>query len=399
MSNLLAVSTVLLALPAQDSSAVRIIRSPVPPAERQVSLVNTPPRFRLDGSEAGDDPFHRIPSPGGILALEGGFVVANSGAQQLRFFDGSGTWVTTAGRSGEGPGEFRLLSWMGLKTPDSLVTYDSRRRVVGIWTPDGHFMREAAAMLPADLPSGPTRGFVPPHAEGVTSNGSIVYLGTVSLAPGSGILRARTPIMRVRPESSRADTVTSVWVVDYQSVELPASPMIGFGRHVSTAIAGEQVSITEGDQFTIETYAMDGRHLRSIRVDRSPRRVTAADRELYLSTRPGSKPPFREIFPGYDALWLDRVGRLWALVFQPPTESTAIWDVFDQQGELLGSLEVPGSLRPQAADARFVYGVRTDEDGVQSVECYDLPEIFRTEGKRDGYTGAGRNAAGTPSIS
>jgi len=86
-------------------------------------------------------------------------------------------------------------------------------------------------------------GVVPPVAQAIASDGSVVFVGGVNLVPGSGILRARGGIMRLDPSSLRADTIAAAWIVDYHSVELPTSPIIasrGTSVSPSRAIAFHQ---------------------------------------------------------------------------------------------------------------------------------------------------------------
>jgi hypothetical protein len=185
--------------------------------------------------------------------------------------------------------------------------------------------------------------------------------------------------MRWNPATSRADTVTAAWIVDYHEVEPPVSPMIAFPRHVSVAVDGDRLFMTEGGDYRIEMFGLDGRHLRTMTVDRPLRAVTDEHKQAYQSTRPESKAPFRETLPAYETLWHDLAGRLWAAYFVAPTDTTVRWDVFAAGGELVGTLEVASTLALQASDGTRVYGVRTDDDGVQRVEGYQLPGALRDQ--------------------
>ena len=59
----------------------------------------------------------------GVVRLsDGRIVVADRGSGDLRFYDSAGDFLFRAGSSGEGPGEFRRLAWVGRLPGDSLVT-------------------------------------------------------------------------------------------------------------------------------------------------------------------------------------------------------------------------------------------------------------------------------------
>jgi hypothetical protein len=55
-------------------------------------------------------------------------VVANSGTQELRYFNGQGEFIGQAGGRGEGPGEFKFLREVYALSPDSLIAFE------GSWT-------------------------------------------------------------------------------------------------------------------------------------------------------------------------------------------------------------------------------------------------------------------------
>ncbi len=366
---------------ARDSAGVRIVENAPSTAGRDLSL-GPAPRFRLDGSESGREPFFRVPTKGIALVGSHGFVVANAGAYELRFYGTDGALRVAGGRSGQGPGEFGFLSWIGTLTPDSVLAYDTRRRVLSIWTSSGVVAREVVlASLPAARPSGAFVAFTAPTLQAVLRDGSVVYISSAGLKAGSGIQQAHGAIMRFDPVTTRADTVVQAMIADYVAPAPPARRVTAFGRHISLAVSGDHVSITEGGEYRIESFTAEGRLVRSVRVKRAARRVTTADREAFLRAQSGDPVPeatFPERLPAYDELWHDGDGHLWAAIFRAPTDATARWDVFDRQGVLLCTLAVPRDLRLQAADARHVYGVRVDSDGVQYVESYQLPAKLRT---------------------
>ncbi|HEX6313668.1 MAG TPA: hypothetical protein VFZ73_02370, partial [Gemmatimonadaceae bacterium] len=61
----------------------------------------------------------------GVARLSSGHVaVANRGTNDIRIFDDRGRHVTTFGRTGDGPGEFRRLEWIG-RSGDTAWFFDS----------------------------------------------------------------------------------------------------------------------------------------------------------------------------------------------------------------------------------------------------------------------------------
>src|SRR5688572_12056606 len=71
-------------------------------------------------------PATQIESIMGVGRLwDGGIVIANrGGTNDIRIFDARVSHVATFGRTGEGPGEFRRIEWMG-QAGDPAWIYDS----------------------------------------------------------------------------------------------------------------------------------------------------------------------------------------------------------------------------------------------------------------------------------
>ena len=77
-----------------------------------------------------------------------------------------------------------------------------------------------------------------------------------------------------------------------------------------------------------------------------------------------AQPPVAEILSMHDgSLWLRRE------VVDPETTD---WLILDRQGEALGQLSVPSSLRPLWADTRVMWAVDTDEIGVQWLKRFEF---------------------------
>lgn len=283
-----------------DSAGVRIIEQA---PSRRVSLVGAQPVLQLDGSEGGRDPFFHL---NGIVAVADGFVVANSGANELRFYTRDGLLKAQGGKRGRGPGEFGILSWAQRMTRDSLAAWDPMARRLSIWHGAGTHVRDITLVLNRDRPPAGTVAFVPSTAVGILGDGAMLVLGSTGFeASGDEPKRARSALLRYEPGSARVDTLVLVAAIDYQPTT-PGSPTreVAFPRMLRWAIGTRGVDVTEGDNYRIERYSPAGEHLRSIRVSRPLTTVSAANREAWLAdnTRPdasqaASDPVFTNVFP------------------------------------------------------------------------------------------------------
>jgi len=75
------------------------------------------------------------------LLPDGGVVVLDAGAFELRFFDASGQLVASAGGYGEGPGEFTGPHGVEV-IGNSVVSWDYARGTIAYWSTDGDFLHE-----------------------------------------------------------------------------------------------------------------------------------------------------------------------------------------------------------------------------------------------------------------
>lgn len=97
-----------------------------------------------EGDEAYQ--FHRV--AGSVRLGSGGILVLNTGSQQLRLFDETGTYVRAIGREGEGPGEFRDPTRIRTLAPDSIVVWDRELRRISFFDARGEFLG-ARRLLPS----------------------------------------------------------------------------------------------------------------------------------------------------------------------------------------------------------------------------------------------------------
>src|SRR5688572_6620169 len=84
---------------------------------------------------------------------DGHFVVADGGSRELLVFDQDGQLVTRAGGEGEGPGEFRDLTFVSVGPADSLFAYDGRARALSVFDRRGQFNRSLSLRAAAGIGS------------------------------------------------------------------------------------------------------------------------------------------------------------------------------------------------------------------------------------------------------
>ncbi len=96
----------------RDSAGVRIVESVAPQWTPETAWrLSQEPVTHIGGME-GDPNQELFRVRGAIRLTNGNIVVANAGTSELRFFRADGSYLRSAGGDGDGPGEFRVVSWV-----------------------------------------------------------------------------------------------------------------------------------------------------------------------------------------------------------------------------------------------------------------------------------------------
>ena len=80
------------------------------------------------GIADGDSSYQFFQASAGLRLEDGTIVVANTGTNELRFYDADGRFLRTVGRLGGGPGEFQGLTSVYSLNRDTLTTLDRAMR-------------------------------------------------------------------------------------------------------------------------------------------------------------------------------------------------------------------------------------------------------------------------------
>jgi len=81
------------------------------------------------GVVEGDEDYELDAATSSVRLSNGTIVVANTGSQELWFFDGEGQLITKSGGRGGGPGEFQYLRRVYRHSGDSVMAFDGVRQV------------------------------------------------------------------------------------------------------------------------------------------------------------------------------------------------------------------------------------------------------------------------------
>lgn len=380
-----------------DTTVVRTVSGSVWGAE--ATLAPELSIGELDGAEE-----YLFGSVHSIAVDAGGRVFVMDGqAGDIRVFDSEGTYLETAARRGEGPGELRNASSVAVLPDGRVLAHEAGEMLVKVVGPEPgdreHWTYPAGAIV---IPVKPLRidrsGRVLVPAAGTTPEGDFVqYLyvmdsdGEVldSLAPPAGDFEPPSVEVRLRmPVAGRSTAPVAVPLTARRYWTMHPG-----GRFLSGVSTDYRIDLERDDGVLriekayepVPTSEAEREHHRE-RTARSLRR-TQPGWSWNGPPVPDDKPPFRGLVAGRD-------GRIWVQLwteahpvdnanhnpdnpFSDPViwESPVRYDVFEPDGTHLGTLSAPEGFRdwPEPVfDGDHVWAVTRDELAVERVVRYRL---------------------------
>ena len=365
----------------RDSAGVRIVENPESAPALNWAL-DDEPVVEIGGSDRGDD-YELYGVRSAARLTDGRIVVANGGTHELRFYSSDGTYLRSAGREGEGPGEFSRMGWVQRMPGDSLFVYDYDLRRIAVFSASGDFVRGVRLESTPDLP------FASPI--GVFNDRSMLARGFADTkgVPPDGLQRYESPIFHLDPNGL---LITELGPFSGNEVYYKAFEG-GFGFFDAVfpldtrfVVRDDVVYLAATDSFEIRVLTPDGELLKIVRRKHTQVRVTNEHLRLELERRIAAGGPderastaatFDEIpkpefFPAYLHLLVDGDRNMWIQEYPIPGAAAAAWSVFDSSGTLLGEVEAPLGFEPYHIGNEFVLGKWTDELDVEYVRMYML---------------------------
>ncbi|HET7464424.1 MAG TPA: hypothetical protein VFJ82_24405 [Longimicrobium sp.] len=315
----------------------------------------------------------------------------------VKVFAPDGTLLRTVGRRGSGPGEFQGIASVAVIPGDSLFVFDGGSWRVTVLEPGtgraAYTVQVGREQLRSPARVARVRGgrallavfesaynFNDPIPEGVRGGSDLVRL----LNADGSLLRDSVLLLRERENLVYRDPVA-----------VGPNP---FGRESWLAVTARDRLVTAwGDSLKFEVYAVDGRHLKTIRPAWAPPRrpLTAAERESVAVTTADAvvpAPAIRRALDRYRAttwpllreLVVDDRDRIWAGINGGPGEPVR-WTAFDQRGARVAEVDLPANALLRVVRGTTAWATVFDHDDVPAVVTYDLRPAGRVAaGKRGG---------------
>lgn len=345
-------------------------------AQQPVEWTVGEPKLEI-GSVLGGGPTE-FGAVAGVVQLAGGsVVVADRLSDEVRFFDADGRIEAVRGRSGSGPGEFRLITWIGLCGADSIFVLDGSNKRLTTFNVSG----ELIGTQPASSPK-----------------------------PGSSPWRLRCtdrhflvvsqPDHPARPQPGPFQLPVSIGWFDisgepvkplgqFPGPELYVLPSLRgarprpLGAEVFIEVLGSMAVIGTSDREVIQLFDIGGRNVTEIPVPLEARPTTDIDISAFIESETSEirdaaraaqhardlrNYEWPTVLPRYDAMVADPAGYIWLRPYSVPgSERTVQWKVIDLEGRVVAKVTLPSSIEVAQVAEEWLIGIRRSALGVESV--------------------------------
>ena len=360
----------------RDSAGVRIVEHAGLPSELPIWTIPDSAEVRigsLDGS--GPEVLGRV--AGLALLPTGAVVVADGQSLELRAFDRSGSHLWSAGRGGEGPGEFiRGILQFSRLGADSLLARDGGGRTM-VFAPDGSYAR--LVRLPE-----PREGIGQSRVIGALGDGTLIATYNELVASDgeipAGVMRGAERVALLDSASAVGNTLgefrsqeSMIRVTRGASGQISSMEVrrLSMGRGSVFAVGGTSVVAGETDRLELVRYDAAAGQTTMIRV--ATPLTLLSDNARQQTLQLDSNAVVSDTLPAFGTVRIDDADRIWVQEFVPVFEERAAqWYVLDGSGAFVARVIAPRRFDPRAFVGDEVWGIRLDELDVPYVERYRI---------------------------
>ncbi len=309
----------------------------------------------------GEDPDQSFAEVSAFVVDDGGNILAlDFKDRKVKVYDQSGKFLRLIGKPGQGPGELGLPAGIQLTPDQNLLIQDAGNRTMSFFKTSGEFVRSISVADRLGLVN------VIPDPQGG-------YVGREMGMAGEKMF------FEIKKYDQNLKPVFSIDKMDF------AVPVPGSGRKVNIM---ELISVYQVDdrgnifygrnsEYLIKVLGPDGKHIRSIRKEYDPVKVTQEDIDEILNRMSGLQTGvnFKEMFefpshfPPFQYFMLDEEGRLYVRTWKKgPAKGEFEYDVFDPEGRFISQFTTKADMRLWKGDK--AYGIEETDDGFRVIKRY-----------------------------
>lgn len=315
----------------------------------------------------------------GVVANDKGYIfVADYENTHIRVFSPEGDSLATFGRKGEGPGEFQFLSDVDI-SERGLAVFDRRRRRITVFGDRPPFEVVSTVELPVidqatpgPLLSSTAAGFLMTYSTGF---GSIEQNG-IQLGPDRRVTRIDTAGETM--EDSLLVVPGSQTLMRREGNRIMFA-MMPFSRGPKFAV-GPSGTLYYGrtDSLLVESFTPNGEHVTTVEFPYEYMPISEAEIDSLMSDRSDwtrqmvKSSDAVNTRPAFDQLLVDDQGRLWIDVTGELSDRTTPWRIVDFETKTVRQAELPKNVSIESIREGKIYGVQTDEYGVDEVVVFRI---------------------------
>lgn len=350
------------------------------------------------GSMEGD-PEYQFGLISGIgVTSDGRMFVLDQQAQQLKIFGSDGSYLSTIGEAGSGPGELALGAGPVLiGVADTVFVPDLQNQRVNRYAPDGSSLGSYRLSIEDGLPA----------AWADAPSGRIVAQVRPLALPGQPEPDSMDAIIVRGSDGAALDTLFRMVSGQTFSFGGGAPEFHFFSAEPAWALLRDGGFLFGvNDRYSLEQYDPAGSLRRIIRMPFELTAVTERDQEIFVQalervwTDAGVPPQglqlltaginFEEFFPAFFRFLAGPEGSIWVQHIVSPSAmgseeqegfnpllslGSIDWDVFDPEGRFLGRVSMPPRFQPIRFLEDRVYGIWRDELDIQYVMVLGITGI------------------------
>ncbi len=341
------------------------------------------------GSAAGQPEYQFGQISGLDVGPDGRIYVIDQQAREVRVFGPDGEFIRTMGQAGSGPGELSQAAGpIFIAAGDTVVVPDMMQQRITLYTGDG----EPAGSRPLPMTGGIAVKWMeaPDH--------DLIQQAMVMAFPGQEDVEQKNLLVRREPTGEVIDTLFEMSIG--RSVSFSGNtPSITMFESEPMWTVGPDGRLYTGvnSDYSLEVRSPEGELSRIVRKPFERRPIIEGDRAEIRRIVRGlwedqGMPPqalemmsnaleFADFYPAYANIMGGPAGTLWVQRIQTPEQireaggtfdiqdlGSATWEIFSDEGRLLGTLEMPPRFTPMMFSGDdALYGIARDELDVQYV--------------------------------
>ena len=280
----------------------------------------------------------------------------------IKIFNSEGQFLKAFGNKGQGPGEFSLPSGITLTQDNTLMIEDSLNRRLVFYSKQGEHLNDVSTATNLGL------------ARILRDREGNLLGMEIGLGEGS------TMFMEYKKYDKDLNPMFTLTKVEFP-LPIPGS---GNKLNLIDMLIGYQfdrdgnVFFCRNKEYAVEIYSPSGKHVRTIKKEYKPVKVTQEDIDEMLERIPNTAPggnikdlfEFPKLFPPMQNFVLDEENRLFVRTYNKgKIKGEYVIDIFNSEGVFVSQLTTKADFR--IWKNHKVYSVEENEDGYKILKRYD----------------------------